>query len=157
MTLYLALFLATLIPAIVVGIRRGGDNAIVSLVLLLSFVLANIAWTLPNPIIAQAAGDLLCAALIVSMCSDKWCMGIAALFVFAVFASVVAQFLTGQTILYAQALSALGHAQNIGTWIGGNHDGRTYRVGGEMGRMAVPDRRGVIGRVVRLVKGSDEG
>lgn len=123
--MYVALFLATLAPAVMVGIWRGGDSAVIAAVLIASFGGAHLAWGHPDPVMANAISDLICAALIVALCRSRWSSIVALLFIAAVACSVLEE-MRG-LVAYAHLLSAMGHAQNIGLIIGGRDGGKYHR------------------------------
>lgn len=125
MSLYVLIFIGTLAPAVIVGLRRGGDDSIVAAILLASFLGSHIAWGSDRPVMANAVSDLICAAAIVLLCSERWAMRIGVLFVAAVACSL-SQEMRGM-VAYAHILSIIGHAQNIGTIIGGRTHGRYDR------------------------------
>lgn len=130
MTIWVALFLLTLIPAVGLGLRRGGDSAVVAGVLASSFALAHLSWGSTDPLLANAAADLLCASVVVLFCSERWAMGVVALFALAVATSAAGALVGGDLQMTAHALSAVGHAQNIGLIIGGERDGGGLRIRG---------------------------
>lgn len=125
MTIYVALYLVTLVPAFLVGMRRGGDSALVAVVLLASFLGAHLSWRSEDPVLVNAMSDVICAAIIVILCNARWAMGVAVLFLLAVACSIT-QEVRGM-IAYAHVLSFIGHMQNISTIIGGVEHGRTDR------------------------------
>lgn len=133
MTPFVALFMVTLVPAVLAGMMRGGDALVVATVLLASFLGAHLSWDSGHPIMANAMSDLLCATLIVALCSERWAMAVAILFLLAVACSVIAELRV--VYGYAHILSILGHAQNIGTLIGGKNGGHRSRTDREIWRI----------------------
>lgn len=128
MTIYVALFLVTLAPAVILGMRRGDDSAIVAVVLLASFLGAHLAWRSEDPVLVNAISDLICAALIVILCNSGWPMGVAVLFLLAVGCSLIEE--VHGLRAYVHIISVIGHMQNIATIIGGIEHGRTDRDNG---------------------------
>lgn len=135
MSLYVALFLATLAPAVVTGIRRGGDGTVVAIVLIASFSGAHLSWGSQSPVLANAMMDLVCAAVIVALCHDRWSMTISLMFLGAVAYGVITQLIDAP--MHAHVLSAIGHGQNIGLIIGGRDAGLRKRIPGRQLGMAV--------------------
>jgi hypothetical protein len=127
-TPYVALFIATLAPAVIVGMARGGDGAIVAVIVLASFLGAHLSWRSPDPVLTNAMSDLACAALIIVLCQARWAMGVAVLFLVAVACSVAHE-VRGMSA-YVHVISAIGHMQNVATIIGGVENGRRDRDAG---------------------------
>lgn len=123
MSPYVALFIATLAPAVMIGMARGGDSAIVAVVVLASFLGSHLSWRSDDPALMNALSDVICAALIVVLCQARWAMGVAVLFLIAVACSIAHE--VRGLIAYAHVISAIGHMQNIATIIGGVENGRT--------------------------------
>jgi len=126
------LFLATLIPALYMGFRRGNDFGIVALVTLGSWGLSFPAWDSSNPLLANTMCDLLCAAFICVFCTNRVCLTIGLLYGIAASISAIygLSVYPGKmyTLAYAHSISIIGHGQNILLLIGAMDDGFRSRI-----------------------------
>lgn len=117
MSIYVIAFLITLIPAVLVGIWRGGNARVIALVIGLSFVLSHLSWVSNHPLYSNTLSDLVCAAIILLYSNTQRCLYMAYLFIIAVMVSMVNGILIAPSIEHsiftAWVLSILGHFQNI--------------------------------------------
>ncbi len=119
MSLFRLIFLMTLAPAAVLGLRRGGDSALCALVLLMSFGSTFLAWPSGDPVFLNAAFDATLALIVALSCESREAAFLGILFAIAAAFSLifgVTGWASGEYhFLYANGLSAVGHAQNI--WV----------------------------------------
>lgn len=126
------IFLLTLVPAVYFAFRRGGDFTTAGVIILGSWGASLASWPTSQPIWTNAVSDVLCAAFIAALCRDRACIIVGLLFGFAASVSVIyGMYIHPKTTydpLYAHAISALGHAQNIALAIGAADDGIRIRI-----------------------------
>lgn len=130
--LFRFLFLLTLVPAVYVGFRRGGDCLVVSIVLLGSFAISIFGWSVINPIWTNAVADTLCAAFIAIFCTNNYAIRVGFLFVASALISITLGVYiypeTNYNPIYAHALSVLGHVENLTLLYGATDDGFRSRL-----------------------------
>lgn len=122
----------TLVPAVYLGFRRGGDFFVVSIILLGSFAISLFGWSGANPLWTNAVADTLCAAFIAIFCTNKDAIRVGFLFVASALISITLGVYiypeTNYNPIYAHALSALGHAENLTLLYGATDDGFRSRL-----------------------------
>lgn len=122
----------TLVPAVYLAFRRGGDFVTAGIVILGSFVITLVSWDTSNVVWTNAVSDALCAAFITRLCFERACLAVALLF----WASANISLIYGLSIYpdtnynskYAHAISVMGHLQNLALLVGSADDGIRNRI-----------------------------
>lgn len=122
----------TLLPAVVLGFRRGGDFVTASIVVIGSWLISYASFQTSNPLWTNAVSDALCAAFITLLCFERACLAVALLF----WASANISLIYGLSIYpdtnynskYAHVISVMGHLQNLALLVGSADDGIRNRI-----------------------------
>jgi hypothetical protein len=127
LSIYHILFLITLAPAVVLGLRRGGDFAFAGLMLAASFAAAWAGFSYASPVWNNAVSDFLFGFLMTLFCRERRVLVVAAFFYAATGISIVygicAQPEVGYSIYYAHLLSIIGHIENLALIFGASDVG----------------------------------
>lgn len=141
---YQTLFMLTLVPAIVFGMRRGGDFALTAIVVAGSWAVSYFSFGSQSPIWTNAVSDVLSAAFIAMFCTHKAALRVGLIFFASGLLSIVYGVYTHpQTsygVWYAHVLSVLGHAENLALLIGAADDGIRRRLRSILWPMGAPIR-----------------
>lgn len=129
---YQTIFMMTLIPALVLGMRRGGDFAMTAIVISGSWAISFFTFDTHNPMAANAVSDGLAASFIVAFCTEKAAIRVGLIFFASGLVSIAyGVYLHPQTSYgahYAHVLSGLGHAENLALILGAADDGIRRRI-----------------------------
>lgn len=127
-----ALYLLTLIPAVYLGMRRGGDFITCSIIVLGNWAAGLFTFSTASPVLANAMSDLLSATFIAILCTNRACLFVGLLLGFASTISIVYGMVIlpniGYHVVYAHILSTVGHAQNLCLLFGALDDGIRARI-----------------------------
>jgi len=130
--LFTALYIATLIPALYFGFKRGGDFTTVAIVMIGNWALGLFVWSGSNPIMTNAMNDMLAAAFIAILCRETTCLIIGLLLALSATISIIYGICvapeTSYHVVYAYVISTMGHLQNLWLTFGGMDDGIRTRL-----------------------------